>query len=60
VRIAFFRGAADGAGQEKKGKKKAKLVRVSNLVVWLVVVVEEGAIVMDICTHLARSNKPII
>ena len=48
-----------GKEREKEGKISSSW-QVSNLVVWLVVVVEEGAIVMDICTHLVRSNKPII
>ena len=48
-----------GKEREKEGKISSSW-QVGNLVVWLVVVVEEGAIVMDICTHLVRPNKPII
>ena len=47
-----------GKEREKEGKISSSW-QVSSLVVWLVGC-GGGAIVMDICTHLARSNKPII
>ena len=46
-----------GKEREKEGKISSSW-RVSNLVVWFGG--GGGAIVMDICAHLVRSNKPII
>ena len=48
-----------GKEREKEGKISSSW-QVSNLVVWFWWWLGGGAIVMDICTHLVRSNKPII
>lgn len=55
--VLHFGGAEDRKRKGKEGKISSSS---SNLVGHGCGGGEGGAIVMDICTHLARSNKPII